>query len=127
MTTDELVIAYAENRITMRGVKNEIHCLMYPTNDDGEYIFGIPEEDTLQGKMTSVRNDFYDPGDEYCYPQWPDGGWTEVLNDYDIEDHEMLLLGALWDRRKSLVAEIGNIRRAIAARGRKLIKEAKQN
>jgi len=123
-TTDELVINYAKNRIELREVKNEIHQLTCPTDENGIYIFNIPEKDTTQGKMTSVRNDWFDCGDGYSYTCWPDGGWTEVLTDLGIEDREMLRLGALWDERKAIVATAGNIKRAIAARGRKLIRGA---
>ncbi len=123
-TTDELVIAYANNRAALRNVKTEIHQIISPRDESGEYIFGIPEKDTAHGKMTSVRNDWFDPGDGYSFNKWPEGGWTEVLTDTDIEDEEMLRLAALWDERKAIVREAGNIKRAIAARGRKLLREA---
>lgn len=121
-TPEELVIQYAENRIAFRNVKNEIRKLTYPKDENGEHIFGIPEKDTIQGKMTSVRNDWFDCGDGYNYNCWPDGGWTEVLTDIDIEDPEMLRLAALWDERKTIVRKAGNIKRAIAARGRALLR-----
>ncbi|MBU8921814.1 MAG: hypothetical protein KOO63_08340 [Bacteroidales bacterium] len=122
-TTEELVISYAENRIAFRNVKDEIHKLMSPRNENGEYIFGIPEKDTIQAKMTSVRNDWFDGGDMYSYNAWPEGGWTEVLTDLDIEDPDMLRLAALWDERKAIVISAGNIKRAIAARGRALLRK----
>ena len=123
-TTEELVIQYAENRITFRNVRREIDQITNPRDENGECIFGIPEKDTIQAKMTSVRNDWFDCGDGYSYNAWPNGGWTEVLTDLDIKDPEMLRLAVLWGERKAIVNEAGNIKRAIAARGRALLRKA---
>jgi hypothetical protein len=124
-TTEQLVIDYASNRAEFRTVKDEIKALMWPLDEDGCVILIPPETRTLADKMTDLRKNFFE-SDDYMYGfgrGWPDGGWIEVMEDSDITDPDMVKLAELWERRKKLVNEAGNIKRAICARGAKLLRE----
>ena len=111
-TSDELAIEYARNRAEFRELNKKIDGLPYETRDE---LLKIAEE------WKSCNEDMG------SHEQW--AGWVNLLNSYDYEeegDSDICRLANWWDERSALAAPLGDIRRAIAARGRKLIREMEQ-
>ncbi len=121
-TSDQLTIEYAANRIHFREVKDEIYNIMYPCDKNGVSFAG--SENWVGDKMQQFFKEWCEQTDDYYGREpWPDGGWPEVLEEAEIDDPDMLALANLWVLKKSIIREGGQIRRNIAARGRKLLRD----
>lgn len=111
-TSDELVMEYAANRIELR--------------EWNEQIAGIPYwcAETLHKEFDLWKDE---PGDGPYgeKEQWL--GWVNLLEntDWDPEESSDLFhLAKCRDERRKLAQPLGNIKRAIAARGRALLRAA---
>ena len=121
-TSDDLTMEYAANRIRFREIKEEISNLAYPCDENGIYTKPAGNDKCVMERMQEFFKEWCDGGDDgYGHEPWPEGGWVEALEDAEIDDPDMLALAKLWQHKKSIIREAGMIRRAIAARGRKLL------
>jgi len=121
-TTNELVIAYAKNRTELRKTQSEItgfgFCLKTQNWDH-----------SASKVLELAREEYYQtPDDEPPYYEegvW--AGWVNILLATTPSTCEHFLaaynLAELRDRRREINRKAGNIKRAIAARGRKLMRE----
>lgn len=108
---DELAIRYANNRAELKGVNQEL------SHIPGEAF------EIIHGEAESWREAMKDCEPGCCEP-WP--GWIGLLDDGDHYDADgstdAYRIASLWTRRKEIGNDLGKIRRAIAAHGRKLIR-----
>lgn len=109
---DELAIKYAENRAELKAVNDE--------------LAGIPAEafEIIHGEAESWKECQKENSySGHCEP-WP--GWVGLLDEGDQYDEgavgSVYLIARLWEKRKVLGNDLGKIRRAISAHGRKLIR-----
>ena len=111
-TNEELVIAYAQNRTELREMQKIISTYCW-TEIEGDKC--------LMELITDCRKDYFDAEiDEYgCTGYWP--GWNEILCEFPA-DHPVRQLASMFDQKKAIQNNAGNIKRAIAARGRKLLR-----
>jgi hypothetical protein len=114
---DALAIKYAENRAELRVVNIELANIPWEA-------FEILHEEAKNWK------EFADDmsGEGHCEP-WP--GWVGLLDESDHyqedESGDLYLIAKLWEERKRLGNELGNIRRSVAAHGRALIRLEKKH
>lgn len=105
-----LVAEYAKNRIDMAAINKQIAKLTDWQREDK----GVD--------LSVVRLDYLEEGDRWR-------GWAyaievvESFHDDPITD-DQCLLATLLDKKAALRVQAGNIKRAIAALGRQLLKEA---
>lgn len=113
---ESLAMQYATNRAEHRRVQKEINSIIAATDGD------------VMAAMNHAHDSWFGDVDDYgTYAGWL--GWKEAV-DVDIYNIKRLYpeqvdaalsLAELYDRRRALVPELGNIRRAIATVGRALL------
>jgi hypothetical protein len=127
-TTEQIVMSYAKNRAELKAVKAEIRGLLWPVDENGELIFAATVGRGLKEITEELFKDYFDTGDggePGGGPQWPAGGWVEVVEDSERTDPGLMRLAELWNLQKKINREAGKIKRAICARGVMLLRAEK--
>ena len=110
-TNEEILIAYAQNRIDNREVTRQI--------SEACELFWQADTDIIS-VVNTLRLEYYDSVDCEYNDQSGWSGWNEILQ----EEHKQIRdLGDLFDRKREIKNEAGKIKTAIAARGRKLLRD----
>ena len=119
---EHLAIRYAGNAIDLREVNRKLKGLWeetYVSRHDGSAGYNLYE------LMANVRKRWLNAGDGQWPEAWP-GSWVQVAEEAEEDDQNVFKYGRLLDQRKHLIAERGQIRRAIATHGRGLIRKARR-
>jgi len=119
MTTEQLVIAYAQNRMQFRRASDAVSELAWKEKDNKALIDELQE--CRKSWLGIDEKGLCD--DEYYQGEYEWKGWVSCAEEAGYEENDdEYKLAVLLEEKKAIRNQAGHIKRAICSRGKQLMK-----